>query len=81
MQEEKISPSLGDNALTGALRAGLIGLIAIQILIYCMYGWKKMLLTGIVLLAFIAILFAFMKLTDYALSLAGIAVIILSIGM
>lgn len=81
MQEEKISPSLGDNALTGALRAGLIGLIAIQILIYCMYGWKKMLLTGMVLLGFIAVLFAFMKLTDYALSLAGIAVIILSIGM
>lgn len=81
MQEEKISPSLGDNALTGALRAGLIGLVAIQILIYFMYGWKRMILTGMVLLAFIAVLFAFMKLTDYALSLAGIAVIILSIGM
>jgi len=37
MQEEKISPSLGDNALKGALRAGLIGLIAIWILIYFMY--------------------------------------------
>jgi preprotein translocase subunit SecD len=24
MQEEKISPSLGDNALNGALRAGLV---------------------------------------------------------
>lgn len=81
MQEEKISPSLGDNALSGALRAGLIGLIAIQVLIYCMYGRKKMLLTGIVLISFIAILFAFMKLTDYALSLSGIAVIILSIWM
>lgn len=81
MQEEKISPTLGDNALTGALRAGVIGLIAIQVLILCMYGWKKMLLTGAVLIAFIAVLFAFMKLTDYALSLSGIAVIILSIGM
>lgn len=38
-------------------------------------------LTGIVLVSFIMILAAFMKLTDYALSLAGIAVIILSIGM
>lgn len=81
MQEEKISASLGDNALTGALRAGLIGLLAIMVLLYCMYGLKKMMLTGIVLIAFIVILFAFMKLTDYALSLAGIAVIILSIGM
>jgi preprotein translocase subunit SecD len=46
-----------------------------------MYGLKKMMLTGIVLVSFIMILAAFMKLTDYALSLAGIAVIILSIGM
>lgn len=44
-----------------------------------MYGYKKMVLTGIVLIAFIVVLFAFMKLTDYALSLSGIAVIILSI--
>jgi len=38
-----------------------------------------MLLTATVLITFIMVLFAFMKLTDYALSLAGIAVIILSI--
>ena len=79
MQEEKISPSLGDNALTGALRAGLIGFVAIMVLLYCMYGFKKMILTGIVLLSFLTVLAAFMKLTDYALSLSGIAVIILSI--
>lgn len=81
MQEEKISPSLGDNALNGALRAGLIGFVAILVLIYCMYGTKKMIVTGTVLLSFIIVLAAFMKLTDYALSLSGIAVIILSIGM
>ncbi|MCX6823582.1 MAG: SecD/SecF family protein translocase subunit, partial [candidate division SR1 bacterium] len=81
MQEEKISPSLGDNALTGALRAGLIGFAAIMVLLYCMYGFKKMILTGIVLISFLTVLAAFMKLTDYALSLSGIAVIILSIGM
>lgn len=81
MQEEKISPTLGDNALNGALRAGLIGFIAILILLYFMYGIKKMLITGIVLISFLTVLAAFMKLTDYALSLSGIAVIILSIGM
>ncbi len=81
MQEEKISPSLGDNALTGALRAGLIGFAAIMLLLYFMYGFKKMILTGIVLLSFLTVLAAFMKLTDYALSLSGIAVIILSIWM
>jgi preprotein translocase subunit SecD len=46
-----------------------------------MYGYKKALLTGVVLLVFLTVLAAFMKLTDYALSLSGIAVIILSIGM
>ena len=81
MQEEKISPSLGDNALGNALRAGLAGFIAIMVLIYAMYGRRKMTLTGIVLISFLVVLAAFMKLTDYALSLSGIAVIILSIGM
>lgn len=81
MQEEKISPTLGDNALSGALRAGLIGFVAILVLIYFMYDVKKMILTGGVLLVFLTVLAAFMKLTDYALSLSGIAVIILSIGM
>ena len=81
MQEEKISPTLGINALTGSLWAGLIGFIAIGILMYFMYGWKKMILTSLVLLAFLSLLFALMKLSDYALSLSGIAAIILSIGM
>lgn len=81
MQEEKISPSLGTNALTGALFAGLIGCIAISLLMLAMYGWKKMILTALVLTVFISVLAAFLKVSDYALSLSGIAAIILSIGM
>gem|GEM_PF-114868 len=81
MQEEKISPSLGTNALTGALFAGLIGCIAISLLILAMYGWKKMILTALVLTVFISVLAAFLKVSDYAISLSGIAAIILSIGM
>jgi len=81
MQEEKISPTLWDTALSWALRAGLIGFIAIMILIYSMYGYKRMIITGMVLIAFLTVLAAFMKLTDYAVSLSGIAVIILSIWM
>lgn len=81
MQEEKISPTLGINALTSALWAGLAGLIAIAILIYFMYGTKQMVLTTIVLLVFLSVLLSIMKLIDYALSLSGIAAIILSIGM
>lgn len=52
-----------------------------MILLYSMYGIKKMVLTGMVLITFLTYLAAFMKLTDYALSLSGIAAIILSIGM
>ena len=81
MQEEKISPSLGTNALTGALFAGLIGCIAISLLMLAMYGWKKMILTALVLTVFISVLAAFLKVSDYALSLSGIAAIILSLGM
>jgi preprotein translocase subunit SecD len=44
-----------------------------------MYGFQKMILTGMVLIVFLTVLAAFMKLTDYALSLSGIAAIILSI--
>ena len=48
---------------------------------WAMYGWKKMILTAIVLTMFVSVLAAFLKLTDYALSLSGIAAIILSLGM
>lgn len=40
-----------------------------------------MIVTGVVLINFVVVLAAFMKMTDYALSLSGIAVIILAIGM
>lgn len=59
----------------------MAGFIAIMVLLYGMYGIKKMVLTGMVMITFLMVLAAFMKLTDYALSLSGIAVIILSIGM
>ena len=40
-----------------------------------------MILTSIVLIVFLTVLAAFMKLSDYAFSLSGIAAIILAIGM
>jgi len=46
-----------------------------------MYGYKNMILTSMVLASFLALLFAFVKLSDFALSLSGIAAIILAIGM
>jgi len=81
MQEEKISPTLGDNAFTWALWAMLAGFVAISILVLVMYDFKKMILTSIVLGSFLTLLFGLIKLSDYALSLSGIAAIILAIGM
>jgi len=81
MQEEKISPTLGTNALKDSLIAAAIGVILIVLLMLFMYGWRKALVTMGVLIAFIVILLMIMKLIDYALSLSGIAAIILSIGM
>jgi protein-export membrane protein SecD len=81
MQEEKISPTLGDNALEWSLRAGLIGFVLILVSMYFVYGYRKALVTGMVLITFLTVLAWFMKLTDYALSLSGIAVVVLAIGM
>lgn len=80
-QEEKINPSLWTNALTGAMVAGIVGLVAIAVMFFFFYGFKKMILTMITLSVFLALLAGFVKITDYALSLSGIAAIILSIGM
>jgi len=81
MQEEKISPTLGDNAFTWALWAMFAGFIAIAVLIFFMYDLKRMILTCMVLGSFLILLFGLIKLSDYALSLSGIAAIILAIGM
>jgi protein-export membrane protein SecD len=81
MQEEKISPSLGESAFTGAIIAMLSGLVLIYIYITIMYGFKKGFITLLSLTIFTLVLLAIVKVIDYALSLSGIAAIILSIGM
>ena len=81
MQEEKVSPTLWENALNWALLAMVIGFIAIWLYMTFMYGWKKWLVSLISLTIYTLVLFAIVKLFDYALSLSGIAAIILSIWM
>jgi protein-export membrane protein SecD len=81
MQEEKVSPSLGENAFTGAIIAMLSGLGLIYLYITLSYGFKKGFITLLSLTAFTLVLLAIVKIIDYALSLSGIAAIILSIGM
>ena len=81
MQEEKVSPTLWENALNWALLAMAIWFIAIWLYMTFMYGWKKWLVSLLSLTIYTMVLFAIVKIIDYALSLSGIAAIILSIWM
>lgn len=81
LQEEKVSPSLGDSAFQGALIATGVGMLAIIIYMFFIYGRRKATVTSTTMLFFFIVLLAILKLIDYALSLSGIAAIILSIGM
>jgi len=81
MQEEKVSPTLWENALNWALLAMWIWFIVIFLYMSFLYGWKKWLVSLISLSIYTIVLFAIVKIIDYALSLSGIAAIILSIWM
>jgi len=81
MQEEKVSPTLWENALNGAILAMAIWFIAIFIYMTAVYWWKKWFVSLISLSIYTIILLAIVKVIDYALSLSGIAAIILSIWM
>ncbi len=81
LQEEKINPLLGENALRNALLAGLVGIIAIFVFILVLYGFKKACVSLLVLIMFLLVLGLFMKVVDYALSLSALAAVILSVGM
>jgi len=80
-QEEKISATLGDTAMRGAIVAGLVGILLIVVLIRYMYGARKAFVALASLTVFLLALLALVKLIDYAMSLSAIAAIILSIGM
>ena len=81
MQEEKVSPTLWENALNWALLAMALWFIAIWLYMTFTYGWRKWLVSLLSLTIYTMVLFAIVKMIDYALSLSGIAAIILSIWM
>ena len=81
IQEQKIAPMLGENALKGGVIAGIIGFVLIMLLLFLMYNWRWALIAGFSLLEFIVITLAIVKLIDYALSLAWLSALVLSIGM
>ncbi|MBS8121457.1 protein translocase subunit SecD [Candidatus Vampirococcus lugosii] len=79
--EEIISPTIGEDAFKSSVIAGIIGFSMLFIFMISFYGIKYGVVAIISLLSFIIILLALIKLLGYALSLSGIAAIILSIGI
>lgn len=81
MQEEKISPTLWESAFSWALIATLVWIIAIFVFMFVMYWIRKALVALLTIIVFLTILMWFIKITDYALSLSGIAAVILALWM
>jgi preprotein translocase subunit SecD len=80
VSERKISPELGENSLQQSIYAAIIGffaIIALMILYYRYFGFLSIIALSFYTLGMIAII----KLFGIVLTLAGIAGIILSIGM
>lgn len=75
-----ISASLGENALTTSLKAGLIGLIVLGLFMLLYYRLMG-LFAVLALLIYSVIIVFILKTTGIVMTLAGIAGIILSIGM
>jgi SecD/SecF fusion protein len=79
--EEKVAAKLGESALQWALYAWLIGLWLVFIYMAIFYSVRNAIISVVTLVFFLCLLFAFVKLIWYAISLSGLAAILLSIGM
>jgi len=80
-QEEKVSPVLWEQALSGAIIAAWVGLLLIYGFMIWMYGIRQWSVAILTLLSFIIVLLGITKLFRYSFSLSGIAAILLSLGM
>lgn len=81
VNESKVSATLGENAWKWALWATLLSFVLITFLMAWRYGLRKAIISIVALVTFIIVLVAILKLMNYALSLSGMAAIILNIGM
>lgn len=81
VNESKVDATLGTNARKWALWATLVSLLLILLLITWRYTFKKAIIWVTSVITFIIVLVALLKLFGYALSLSGMAAIILNIGM
>lgn len=78
--QQEVGPTLGQISLDNAVKAGIVGLIAIILFLILFYRLPGF-LSSLALIAYIIFVFAIIKLTGATLTLAGIGGIILSIGM
>ncbi|MDD3918577.1 MAG: protein translocase subunit SecD [Candidatus Pacebacteria bacterium] len=78
--QQKVGPTLGQASLENAIKAGIVGLIAIVLFLVLFYKLGG-LLASFALLIYILIIFSIIKIGGVTLTLAGIGGIILSIGM
>lgn len=78
--QQKVGPTLGQISLDNAIKAGIVGFIALVLFLILFYKLPG-LLASFALLIYILILFSIIKITGATLTLAGIGGIILSIGM
>lgn len=77
---ETIGPSLGNEAFTAGIRAGIWGLAVVGLFLIFWYRLPG-LLAVVALMGYVAIMLALFKLIPVTLTAAGIAGFILSIGM
>ena len=80
IEESSVGPLLGKASLEKSIHAGLVGITIVMIFMLFYYRLPG-LFADIALIVYATLLFATLKLTPSALSLAGIAGVILSVGM
>ncbi|OGM29098.1 protein-export membrane protein SecD [Candidatus Woesebacteria bacterium RIFCSPHIGHO2_01_FULL_41_10] len=80
VQESVIGPTLGETSIQQSVRAGVIGLIAVMIIMVVFYR-KLGLVASLALLLFGLYTLAIYKLVPVVLTLPGIAGFLLSVGM
>ncbi|MEX0916550.1 MAG: protein translocase subunit SecD, partial [Candidatus Spechtbacterales bacterium] len=80
MSQQQIGPTLGEKSVAASLRAGIIGGLAVMVFMVLLYRLSG-LVAVISLLVYISLLLALIQLIPITLTLAGIAGLILSVGM
>ncbi len=79
--EEKVAPTLWERASSSSVVIAIVWFIVIYAFMLYLYDLRKSTIAIITLLAFFIVLAAVIKIVGYALSLSGIAAVLLSIGM